>query len=181
MQEAVDASRLERLVARHKDSVYRQMVRVCGNRTDAEDALADALVAAVKCAGDLRDQEAFRGWLTLIASRACARSRIRDRFHSSLSLSELESIGFEPPSVEADPYSESVKGTLKACVAAAISKLSPVYRDVYVRREIDGERAEIVAGELGISIASLKSRLHRARKHVRESIDNDVACQALDA
>ncbi len=175
----MDEDRLERLVARHKDSVYRQMVRVCGNRTDAEDALADALVSAVKSAGDLRDQEAFRKWLTLIASRACARTRIRDRFHAALSLSEMESIGFEAGSDAADPHSEAVRKDLKACVAAAIGQLPTTYRDVYVRREIDEERAESVAADLGLTIPALKSRLHRARQIVRQSIDTDISCQAI--
>jgi RNA polymerase sigma-70 factor (ECF subfamily) len=174
----LDEARLERLVARHKDAVYRQMVRVCGNRTDAEDALADALVTAVRTSAHIRDLEAFRSWLSLIASRACARSRIRDRFNTSLSLSEMLSIGFEPRAEGDDPHTAVERGDLKACVAAAIGQLPPGCREVYVRREIDGERAEKVAAELGITIPALKSRLHRARHIVRTSIDSDVACQS---
>ena len=50
----------ERLANQHKDLVYRQMVRVCGNREDAEDVLIEALLRAYRHLDQLRDSVAFR-------------------------------------------------------------------------------------------------------------------------
>jgi len=51
------------LTRQHKDSVYRQMLRVCGNREDAEDFLVEALLKAYRHLNQLRDLVAFRAWL----------------------------------------------------------------------------------------------------------------------
>jgi RNA polymerase sigma-70 factor (ECF subfamily) len=61
----------ETLANQHKDAVYRQMVRVCGNREDAEDVLIEALLKAYRNLDRLRDAVAFRSWLGRIASRCC--------------------------------------------------------------------------------------------------------------
>ena len=52
----------ETLVNQHKDAVYRQMVRVCGNREDAEDVLIEALLKAYRHLDQLRNSVAFRAW-----------------------------------------------------------------------------------------------------------------------
>ncbi len=53
----------ETLVNQHKDAVYRQMLRVCGNHADAEDVLIEALLKAYRHLDQLRDSVAFRAWL----------------------------------------------------------------------------------------------------------------------
>jgi RNA polymerase sigma-70 factor (ECF subfamily) len=53
----------EKLANQHKDAVYRQMVRVCGNREDAENVLIEALLKAYRNLDLLRDAVAFRSWL----------------------------------------------------------------------------------------------------------------------
>ena len=50
----------ERLANEHKDAVYRQMLRVCGNREDAEDVLIEALLKAYQHMHQLNDPAAFR-------------------------------------------------------------------------------------------------------------------------
>lgn len=46
---------VHRIFYDHKDAVYRQMVRVCGNAEDAEDVLTEALVIAIEASGQLKD------------------------------------------------------------------------------------------------------------------------------
>jgi RNA polymerase sigma-70 factor (ECF subfamily) len=53
----------EELANEHKDAVYRQMLRVCGNHADAEDVLMEALLKAYRSLGQLREAAAFRAWL----------------------------------------------------------------------------------------------------------------------
>lgn len=86
---------VERLINRHKNFVYRQMVRVCGNYDDAQDALANAIYSALKASEQLRDPASFQGWLSRIGTRACSRMRIRERLVKLSSLEDLQNKGFD--------------------------------------------------------------------------------------
>lgn len=155
------------------------MVRVCGNYDDAEDALADALFAAIKASDQLRDPTTFRAWLTTIGSRACMRKQIRERLLRRASLSQLEAAGIEVKDDLPAPDLEAEAQIMRGCVRGAVDSLSDIYRDVYLRREIQGETAEEVSQALGLSVAAVKSRLHRARQIVRDSLDNGFGCAEL--
>ncbi|MHB8637761.1 MAG: RNA polymerase sigma factor [Fimbriimonadaceae bacterium] len=170
---------IERQINHHKDAVYRQMVRTCGNHADAEDALADALLGAIKAADQLRDPQNFQAWLAKIGTRSCARMRIRERLLKQTSLSELLDHGIELPESDADPAAQAVAGLIKECVSSAVAQLPPHYRDVYVQREILGEGAGTVAKRLALTVPALKSRLHRARQLVRDSLDSGFGCGDL--
>lgn len=170
---------IEHLINHHKDAVYRQMVRVCGNRDDAEDALANAILSALRASDQLRDPATFRAWLAKIGTRSCARMRVRHRLVQASSLAELESHGIELKDGEPSPELLAETTALKECVSEAIHSLPDLYRDVYVRREILGESAEEVAMSLGITVPALKSRLHRAREVMRDSLDHGFGCRDL--
>jgi len=161
----------ETLVTRHKNAVYRQMVRVCGNQDDAEDALSEALLRAYRALDALRNDEAFRGWLLQIARRVCGRMKRKERLLPILDMSSMEQDGWEAadPGVGTDVLVQEKE--LKACVAHALSSLEEPYRQAYILRDVEGLSGEEAAEELGISLAALKSRLHRARQQVREQID----------
>lgn len=83
----------ERLTNQHRDAVYRQMVRVCGNREDAEDVLIEALLRAYRHLDQLQDSAAFRAWLARIASRVCWRLKKREALLPLLQLSDSASEG----------------------------------------------------------------------------------------
>lgn len=158
----------ERLVNRHKDAVYRQMVRVCGNHEDAEDALSEALLGAFRAADSLRSEDAFRGWLATIGRRVCIRLKSRDQFAGMVDLNDVD-----VPS-DTTPEHEAVMKEMKACVSEAVLSLPEIYRETYVLREIEQRPAEEVAEKLDLSVAAVKSRLHRARKLVRDHLDNSL-------
>jgi RNA polymerase sigma-70 factor, ECF subfamily len=164
----------ERLVSRHKDAVYRQMVRACGNYDDAEDVLVEALLAAHKSLPQLKDEEAFRGWLAIIGRRVCSRIRKRESLRPILSLSGLTEADMEALDRRTDVEVDVEKQQMASCVKGAIEGLPPLLRDVYLSREIKGLSAEATAKQLGITIAAVKSRLHRARLLVREILDQSV-------
>src|SRR5215467_6672663 len=85
----------EALTRQHKDAVYRQMLRVCGNREDAEDVLIEALLKAYQHLHQLSDAVAFRAWLAQIARRVCWQLKEREALTPLLQLSMLEDEGAE--------------------------------------------------------------------------------------
>lgn len=163
----------DRLVKQHKDAVYRQMVRACGNHDDAEDVLVEALLAAYRALPNIRDENAFQGWLAVVGRRVCSRIQKHEALRPVLSLSGLgEEI--EVADARQNPVAESDQEELATCVKNAVANLPETLRDVYLRREIEEKSAEETAADLGITVAAVKSRLHRARQSVRESLDQSV-------
>lgn len=161
----------ETLAKQHKDAVYRQMMRVCGNRQDAEDVLVEALLSAYRHLDQLRDSTAFRAWLAQIGRRVCWQLRERESLLPLLQLSALEEEAREIPSAEPPVDVQVAAREMKAILAAALDELPLEYREVYQLRDVNGLSSQEAAQKLGITSAALKSRLHRAREMVRERLD----------
>jgi RNA polymerase sigma-70 factor (ECF subfamily) len=161
----------ERLANEHKDAVYRQMLRVCGNREDAEDVLIEALLKAYQHMHQLNDPAAFRAWLAQIARRVCWQLKGREALAPLLQLSMLEEEGMAIKDPKPPVDSELALRRMKELLENAVNKLPPPARDVFVLRDIEEVSGEEVARRLGVSLPSMKSRLHRARKLLREHVD----------
>jgi RNA polymerase sigma-70 factor (ECF subfamily) len=161
----------EALANKHKDAVYRQMLRVCGNREDAEDVLIEALFRAYRHLDQLEHPEAFRAWLGRIGSRVCWQLKRREALMPLLQLSQMEEQGLEIPSTGAPPDSQLDAIQMKKQLESALQALPEANRRVYEMRDIENQSGEEVAEALGISLAAMKSRLHRARALLRERLD----------
>ncbi len=165
-------SEFEGLATESRDHVYRQMLRLCGNREDAEDVLTDALLAAYRGMDTLRERAAFGAWLAQIARRLCFHLRSQQRIHEALSLDQLQAEGFEPERADAEsPEDQLLANEMRAAVRSAIDALPADLRDVYTLRDLDEQSGDEVAATLGITVAAMKSRLHRARKQLRTQLD----------
>lgn len=161
----------EELTRQHKDAVYRQMIRVCGNREDAEDVLIEALLKAYHHLDQLRESAAFRAWLAQIARRVCWQLKGRESPLPLLQLSTLHDGGLEIPGDRPGPDAEMARRQMKQLLDDAIAALPLNYRAVYELRDVEGISGDEVARRLHISLAALKSRLHRAREMVRLNLD----------
>lgn len=159
----------ERLVAKHQDAVYRQMVKVCGNREDAEDVLQEALLRAYKALGQLSNPVAFRAWLARIGRNVCYRLRTKEAL---LPIAELPSTH---PDGRPLPEEEAIIGDLVDRVHRAVESMTPLHREVYLLRDVEGLTTEEVARRLGISAAAVKSRLHRARAELRAALNAEFS------
>lgn len=168
----------EELANEHKDAVYRQMLRVCGNHADAEDVLMEALLKAYRSLGQLREAAAFRAWLGQIARRLCWKLREREAMAPLLQLSVMEDGGTELASAGEALDVELARQEMKALLWQAIAELPEEAREVYVLRDVEDESGEEVAKKLGITVAAMKSRLHRARQALRERLDKILAAKA---
>jgi RNA polymerase sigma-70 factor (ECF subfamily) len=171
----------EDLANEHKDSVYRQMIRVCGNREDAEDVLIEALLKAYRNLDQLRESAAFKAWLAQIARRVCWQLKQRESLQPLLQLSTVEDEGQQIASPEPSPELLLAKQQMKEWLLKAVDQLEPTYREVYVLREIEEMSGEEVAKRLGLSLAAMKTRLHRARESVREFLDESLVAKSSNS
>lgn len=166
--------KLERLINRHKDSVYRQLYRMCGNHEDAEDVLAESFLKAHRAMANLENEEAFHGWLVQIARRTCWRLKKKDKLRPVLTLAGLEELGLEPSTKKEDLEQQILEGQLRNCILEAFDTLPLIYAEVYKARDLEGLSAEETARSLGLTVAAVKSRLHRARALIRQLIDGKL-------
>lgn len=167
----------EALANEHKDAVYRQMVRVCGNQADAEDVLIEALLKAYRNLGQLRESAAFRGWLAQIARRVCWQIKNQEALRPVLQLSALEQDGHQIPAPGGEMETRLQMRQMRKMLHDAIAALPEEYREVYVLRDIDEVPGEEAARRLGLTIANMKSRLHRARALLRERLDGALTAR----
>lgn len=134
--------------------------RSCSSTEDAEDAVQLALWQLYRRVGALRTVATFATWLFRIVERECYRLyRGRSKAESLEDLAEHEL-----------PAALAVPADLRADLVRAMQQLAPPYREVLLLRDVHELTAPEVAAQLGLSLAAVKSRLHRARAQMREHL-----------
>src|SRR5450631_4256690 len=101
------------LTRQHQNSVYRQLVRVCGNREDAEDVLIEALLKAYRSLDQLRESKAFRSWLAQIGRRVCWQLKEREALLPLMQLSAMEEEGTQLTSDMPSAEMQAARNQLK--------------------------------------------------------------------
>lgn len=161
----------EALANQHKDAVYRQLMRACGNREDAEDVLIEALLKAYRNLDQLHESGAFRAWLAQIGRRVCWQLKQREALLPILQLSALEGEGMQLASDQESAEITVERQQMKALLQQAIESLPQSEREVYELRDIRELGGEETAAQLNITLAAMKSRLYRARTNLRRYLD----------
>ena len=154
-----DAAAVEKLLVVCQPDLRRFARRTCSNRDDAEDAVQIALWQLYRKIGALRTAAAFASWLFRIIERECYRL-----LHARGRLQALDT------SLDEVLRQEPLPLALRNDLVTAIAALPEPYRKILILRDIDELTAPEAANQLGISVDAAKSRLHRARVLVRDSL-----------
>jgi len=137
--------------------------RRAGSREIAEDILQDGFVRALERADTLRAEESAVAWFyRLLRNALVDHYRRADREGRALDAAALE-----PQETEDDA---ELRETICACVRELLDTLKPEYRDALRRVEMDGEKVDAFAREVGISATNASVRLHRAREALRRRL-----------
>jgi RNA polymerase sigma-70 factor (ECF subfamily) len=157
--------------------VYNLARRMLGNDADAEDVTQDVLLQVVRKLDTFRGDSAFPTWLhrvTVNAALAHRRKRANREHHQSTE--PIENVltdghpgaGIRPWSVSPDqPILEAEQHRL---IEQAVSELPEAYRDTYVLADVEGLPNSEIAEMLELSVPAVKSRLHRARLMMRDTL-----------
>lgn len=167
-----DKAALERLLERHQAQVYRFGMKMCRDPEDAQDVLQETLLAMARGVRDFRGASSISTWLYTVARSFCIKKRRRSKFAPEET--SLDAAGAAEASILADPSrtpDEVLAGKqVEQALEQAIVALEPMYREVLILRDVEGLTAPEVAEVLGVTAQAVKSRLHRARVAVRDSI-----------
>ena len=166
---AVLAGEVERyaiLVRRYRDRYAPYATRVAGSVDAGEDAMQEAFIRAYDRLGQCRDRDNFRGWFFLILRNCCfAEARARRR-RGGLERASGGGELVEP--VRADSRMEEAER--RQVLQRALAGLTPVQREVFALKHVEGLSYEQMAERLRTSVASLKMRMHRAYDHLRAEL-----------
>jgi len=171
---AGDFQAFEALVNRYESKVYRLAMRMLRHQQDAEDALQESFLQVYRGLKSFEGRSNFSTWLFRLATNVCL-MKIRHRGTEPTGMVPLEDFmpqheeGNQPSLQEWPEKPEEILLTKESRekMMEALDQLPADYRAVFILRDIEGfSNAE--AGEaLGISVAAVKSRLHRARIALR--------------
>ena len=183
-----DSRAMDQLLARHERKIYRFGLRMCGNENDARDVLQETLLSAFKNLGSFRGDAQLSTWLYQVARSFCIKQR-RRREGEPAHLESME--GREVKSLPADasePDAMAHAREVGQVIQAAMSTLQDEFREALVLRDVEGLSAEEAAAVVGIEVGALKSRLHRARLQLKQSLatvlethSTDLGCPELQA
>jgi RNA polymerase sigma-70 factor, ECF subfamily len=173
-----DPTAAERLVIAYGARAYRLAIRITGSGPDAEEAVQDAFWIVVCKIDTFRGDSGFGSWLYRIVANAAYGNRRRghaQRLHRSLDevLPTFDERGRHCEAVadwSAQVNDPSAQSELRTVLAAALDELPVEYRGVFVLRDVEGFSYREVGEVLGITVASAKARVHRARLCLRKRL-----------
>jgi RNA polymerase sigma-70 factor (ECF subfamily) len=156
------------LIRPYERSVYIMALSMLKNEADAEDTAQEAFLKAFRNLAAFRSESKFSTWLVSITLNE-ARSRLR-RTHA-IKIDSLDATEEEPshvsPAVLTDwreiPSEALERQEVRLILQEAIVNLPQIYREVFLLRDMEELSVNESAAALGISVASVKVRLHRAR------------------
>ena len=170
-----DTRAFDELVRRYREKVYRQAFKILRHEEDAAEALQDAFLSAFRGLKNFKAESTFSTWLYRVATNAALmRYRRRRQPHISLDQSQSPLEDAEPmavPDWSSQPLEQLLDAETREVLYESLLRLPADLADVFIRRDIDGLSNAEVAEALGITVAAVKSRLHRARVGLREDLD----------
>lgn len=156
------------LFSSYHDRIYRYLVSLVHDPTEAEDLTQDTFLRAYSHRDSLRDPNAVRGWLYRIATHVCL-DRLRQRVvQVSIDSEEGERRMASVPVDKPSTLEITEREETGACVQRCLDFLSDSYRAVILLHEAHSLTAPEIAELLGESVGTIKIRLHRARRKLQE-------------
>ena len=166
------------LVRRHVRSAHATALVVLGDEADAEDAVQDAFITALRKLEDCRPEEKFRPWLLTIVRNRAIDLRRRHRVRRADSLDALgegggsAGSGGEPAiaSPAGGPLRDAERADARAHLAAALATLTDVRREVVVLHDLEGWSHREIGQHLGLAEGTVRAHLFWARRDLRRRL-----------
>jgi RNA polymerase sigma-70 factor (ECF subfamily) len=189
MARAGDQSAFGRLVMAYQTPVYNLAYRMLGNAAEAEEAAQETFLRAYTHLRSYDPQRRFRSWLLSIASHYCI-DRLRRRRITWLPLEDEIAVASDSTTRLSSSQSEPTKVSLTSGSPNPEAVVAEREREAYIQRLLAGlsptDRAAItlrywndcsyeeIAETLNLTVSAVKSRLHRARRALAETMEGET-------
>jgi RNA polymerase sigma-70 factor, ECF subfamily len=169
-----DPEAFEELVTIHGPRILRIAQKITGNREDAEEISQDSFARAFQHMGTFRGDSRFSTWLSRIAINQSL-MKLRTRRWREVQFdrpADTEDIPFSVEIADNTPTPEQrySQEELQRILGSAIDELPMTFREVLHLREVEEHSTEETARMLGLSISAVKSRVHRGRQMLRQTL-----------
>ena len=173
-----DVDLFARLLAAHQEKLYRVAYRMAGHHEDAQDLLQDALLEAYRSFQKFQRGTYFDKWLYRIMTNTFI-----DRQRHKKRVGRIDSLDTPPaglddgevsareiPDWTGEPSRRVLHDEFEEPVQEALNKLKPDFRMALILSDVEEFSYEEIAEMLKIPIGTVRSRLHRARDAMRQSL-----------
>ena len=181
-----DDTAFRTIMERHNRRLYRIARGILQNDSEAEDVVQEAYVKAFTHLGTFRGDSSLATWLSRITMNEALGRLRRERPAIDLEIfeaqqTEAQIIKFPHTVTSADPERTMAQREILQLVERATDNLPEIFRIVFMTRVIEGMSIEETADLLGLQPETVKTRLHRARRLVREELDKQIGPVLMDA
>jgi RNA polymerase sigma-70 factor (ECF subfamily) len=173
-----DFGAFEQLLDRYEDKIFRLAYRFVRNESEAKEVLQDTFLSIWRKLDTFKGDSQFGSWLYRVAANTALMRLRAQRRHPEVSTEELpvgylDNYGQLPPPGEnwaKRPDDELQSDELRRHIQSAVDALPEIYRTVFLLRDVEGLSTEETGEILSISVPTVKTRLHRARIALRDTI-----------
>jgi len=175
-----DREAFRAIMTRCNQRLFRIARAVVRDEAEAEDVLQEAYARAFAAISGFRGEAGIATWLTRIVLNE-AHGRLRRR-RETVDLDVLETasasaqvLSFPGAAKTDDPEADAARAQIRRLLERAVDDLPEPFRLVFMLREVEELSVEETAAHLGLKAETVKTRLHRARRRLREALDAQLA------
>ena len=171
--QAGDAGAFERLSGAYADRLFMLLLRLLGDRGEAEDVAQEVMLRAWRAIPRFRGQSSYFTWLYRIAVNEANRALEKSARRPASAPIGADELQLPAPAAD-DPSRQAENSELRRALGLALAGLPPALRTAIVLRDVEGLSTQEAAEIAGVSQAAFKSRLHQARLRVRATIGDET-------
>ncbi len=169
------------IMERHNQRLYRIARAILKDEAEAEDVVQETYLRAFEGLSQFREEAMLSTWLTRIAiNEALGRKRKR---RATVGVEAIEAAQQESAQIirfpimndQTDPERSAAQREIRQLLERSIDALPEPFRVVFVMRDVEELSTEETAASLAIRPETVKTRLHRARRLLRQSLDTEMA------
>jgi RNA polymerase sigma-70 factor (ECF subfamily) len=158
----------EDVVDELSDPLRRYLERLVGNRATADDLLQETLLKIARALPGFEGRSSVKTWAFTIATRVAT-----DHFRRPQSRAQMVDIDETNQVIGAETDQQLVIDEMSSCVREVIESLPEDYRTALVLHDLEGQTAAQVAEIAGCSLATAKIRIHRARRRLKQALNEE--------
>jgi len=164
------------LVTHYHGPVYNLILGMLGDTADAADAAQEVFLKAFKGIRHFRQGSSLKTWVYRIAIREALNHRrwFKRHLQKNVSIDAEPGEGFAAIDVEdlgATPFDQLAAQEIQVAVQGALQQVPEVFRSAVILRDLEGLRYEEVAEVLDVSVGTVKSRILRGRRALKEILE----------
>jgi RNA polymerase sigma-70 factor (ECF subfamily) len=167
---AGDLDAFSQVYDRYERQVFRYAYHILGHRDDADDVKQETFVKAYQAIGSFRSESSLQTWLLRICGNLC-RDRIKSWDRRKVTYdSTLRDDVLGSSDIEDSPQAIVERKEMTAIIFKALSGMPAAQREIIVLHEVEDLSYEEIAAVLGVSRTSIKLRLFRARRNLKDRV-----------